>query len=318
MEFPKEKYADQDGHFKRPASKFRNFIPSELFPAEKDRYVLYVNYGCPWAHRTIIVWLLKGLDQVIQLVELDARDPVKGWYFSGVRGPDKDPVYGAKYMREFYMKADPNYSGRITVPVLWDKKHATIVNNESSEIIRMFYDSFDAFLPPRYREQSKGDSALFPPHLEHSIESMNEWVYDTINNGVYKTGFAGSQAAYDEHVTNLFQSLDRLEAHLGEPGHHPYLFGQYITEADIRLYTTLIRFDVAYYTLFKCNLKMIRMDYPRLHAWLRKLYWDESEMTNGGAFKTSTNFPVIKAAYANVAGGNAIVPAGPVPYILPL
>lgn len=119
----KEIFADHDGHFRRPASKFRNFIPSEQFPAEEGRYALYIHYGCPWAHRTVIVRALKGLEDVIQLVELDARDPVKGWYFSGVRGPEKDPIYGAKYMRELYLMADPYYNGRITVPVLWDKKN---------------------------------------------------------------------------------------------------------------------------------------------------------------------------------------------------
>ena len=170
---------------------------------------------------------------------------------------------------------------------------ATIVNNESSEIIRIFYDAFDKLLPSEKREESKGEAAFLPPHLTKNIDAMNEWVYDTVNNGVYKTGFATSQQAYNEHVSKLFQSLDRLEAHLGEPGHHPYLFGRYITEADIRLYTTLIRFDAAYYTLFKCNIKMIRLDYPRLHEWLRRLYWDESERTSGGVFKKTTNFDVV-------------------------
>jgi putative glutathione S-transferase len=170
---------------------------------------------------------------------------------------------------------------------------ATIVNNESSEIIRIFYDAFDKLLPSEKREESKGEAAFLPPHLAKDIDAMNEWVYDAVNNGVYKTGFATSQQAYNEHVSKLFQSLDRLETHLGEPGHHPYLFGQHITEADIRLYTTLIRFDAAYYTLFKCNIKMIRLDYPRLHEWLRRLYWDESERTSGGVFKKTTNFDVV-------------------------
>lgn len=167
------------------------------------------------------------------------------------------------------------------------------MNNESSEIIRIFFESFDEFLPPQKREKTKGDGALLPSHLVQEIDELNAWVYDTVNNGVYKTGFATSQSAYEEHVTKLFQSLDRLEAHLGEPGHHPYLFGEHITEADIRLYTTLIRFDAAYYTLFKCNIKMIRKDYPRLHDWLRRLYWDETERTSGGAFKNTTNFEAV-------------------------
>jgi glutathionyl-hydroquinone reductase len=167
----------------------------------------------------------------------------------------------------------------------------TIVNNESSEIIRMFYDAFDNYLPVGMQEKSKGESGLFPPHLRDEIEEMNDWVYNTVNNGVYKTGFASTQQAYEDNVYPLFKSLDRLEEHLEDPAHHPYLFGKYITEADIRLYTTLIRFDVAYFTIFKCNLKMIRHDYPRLHQWLRTLYWDDgSERNNGDAFKITTRF----------------------------
>lgn len=181
----------------------------------------------------------------------------------------------------------------------------------------MFIEGFDEFLPPEKREVNKGDAALIPTHLRNEIDTLNSWVYDTVNNGVYKTGFATSQAAYDEHVTKLFQSLDQLEYHLGESDHQPYLFGPYITEADIRLYTTLIRFDVAYYTLFKCNLKMIRLDYPRLHSWLRRLYWSEGPETAGGVFQQTTFFDAIKRGYSSVAAGNGVVPAGPFPHILP-
>lgn len=166
----------------------------------------------------------------------------------------------------------------------------TIVSNESSEIIRMFYTEFDAFIPENLREVSKGERGLFPSHLRKEIEEMNDWVYNTVNNGVYKTGFASTQKAYEEHLYPIFDSLDRLEKHLGEPNHSPYLFGDFITEADIRLYTTLIRFDVAYFTIFKCNLRMIRYEYPRLHEWLRTLYWDVSERTNGGAFQHTVDF----------------------------
>jgi putative glutathione S-transferase len=167
------------------------------------------------------------------------------------------------------------------------------VNNESADIIRILSNAFDHLLPPDRREANKGPAALVPKHLRSEIDELNSWVYDTINNGVYKIGFATSQATYNKHINLLFQSLDRLEDHLSQPGHHPYLFGQHITEADIRLYTTLIRFDVAYYALFKCNMKMIRMDYPRLHAWLRSLYWNEGPETAGGAFKKSTDFDVV-------------------------
>lgn len=152
---------------------------------------------------------------------------------------------------------------------------------------------FDHLLPIEQREANKGPAALIPDSLRSEIDELNSWVYDTVNNGVYKIGFATSQATYEEHITKLFQSLDRLEHHLSEPGHHPYLFGHYITEADILLYTTIIRFDAAYYTLFKCNVKMIRMDYPRLHAWVRRLYWSDGPETAGGAFKNSTHFEVV-------------------------
>lgn len=164
------------------------------------------------------------------------------------------------------------------------------MSNESADIIRILSSSFDDHLPAERREVNKGAMQFIPKHLEDDIDELNAWVYDTINNGVYKVGFATCQAAYNEHVAKLFQSLDRLEAHLSAPEHNPYLFGQHITEADVRLYTTMIRFDVAYYPLFKCNIKMVRMDYPRLHAWLRRLYWDEGPETAGGAFKKSTHF----------------------------
>lgn len=169
------------------------------------------------------------------------------------------------------------------------------MNNESSEIMRMFSESFDQLLPSHLQEVNKGAAALVPDHLRTEIDILNAWVYDTINNGVYKAGFASSQAAYSEHVTRLFQGLDRLEYHLSQSHHQPYLFGEHITEADIRLYTTLIRFDVAYYTLFKCNLKMIRIDYPRLHDWLRRLYWSKGPETGGGVFKDTTFFDVVSS-----------------------
>ncbi|KAL1616250.1 hypothetical protein SLS54_008543 [Diplodia seriata] len=283
--------ADEDGTFRRQASKFRSFIPSEQFPAEAGRYVLYINYGCPWAHRANIVRTLKGLEDIIELIEVDDMDRQagKGWFFSGQHGgPDRDPVTGSKYLREVYLKADPQYEGRVTVPTLWDRHRNTVVNNESSEIIRMFYTAFDHLLPPHRREASKGTAGLLPDHLRESIDAMNAWVYDTVNNGVYKCGFATAQKAYDASIFPLFESLDRIEAHLAEDAHQPYLFGEHITEADIRLFPTIARFDTAYYTLFKCNLKMIRHDYPRIDRWMRGLYWDESERTGGGAFKKTT------------------------------
>ena len=177
----------------------------------------------------------------------------------------------------------------------------------------MFYTAFDAFVDPSLRETAK---PLLPADKLDDIEAMNTWVYDTVNNGVYKCGFATAQEAYNTNVHALFESLDRLEAHLAER-QTPFLFGEHITEADIRLYTTLIRFDAAYYTLFKCNLKMIRHDYPKLHKWLRALYWDTGKETNGGAFQSTTHFKPIKEGYTH-AMKSAVVPAGPLKDILPL
>ncbi|KAL2367087.1 hypothetical protein RJZ57_008576 [Blastomyces gilchristii] len=322
--------ANPEGQFQRPSSAFRSSIsrsPTAPFPAERDRYVLYINTGCPWAHRVNIVRSLKGLESIIQLVVLDPRFTADGWYFSGEYGSaDADPLYGFKHLKELYFKADPRYEGRFTVPMLWDKKKETIVSNESGEIIRFLYEEFDELLvgeDEARREVNRPGGGLYPENLRGQIDEMNEWVYETVNNGVYKCGFATTQEAYDQSIYPLFASLDRIEEHLGQPGHQPYLFGEHITEADIRLYTTIIRFDVAYHGIFKCNLKMIRHDYPRIDRWLRTLYWDESEKTNGGAFRKTTQFEVYKIAYLSalqVKMGNPdkVVPAGPSPDILPL
>lgn len=161
----------------------------------------------------------------------------------------------------------------------------------------MFYTAFDSFLDPQYREVNRPGGGFYPENLRSEIDAMNEWVYDTINNGVYKVGFSTTQEAYDANIYPLFSSLDRLEKHLEDPAHQPYLFGAHITEADIRLYTTMIRFDVAYFSIFWCNLRMIRHDYPRLHRWLRNLYWDESDKTNGGVFKKTSFFGTCASAH---------------------
>ena len=288
------KHADADGQFRRKPSSFRDFVskdPGSKFPAEKDRYALYINLGCPWAHRANLVRSLKGLGDVIQLIVCDFELTNEGWVFNGEHGSmPEDPLYGFKTLSQLYHKAEPEYEGRFTVPALWDKKTETIVNNESSEIIRMFYSEFDDLLSEDLRESAKPGGGFYPEPLRKEIDEMNEWVYNTVNNGVYKCGFATSQEAYDANLYPLFESLDRLEKHLGEPGHSPYLFGEYITEADIRLYTTMIRFDVAYHTIFMCNLKMIRHDYPTLSRWLRNLYWDGGKTLNGHAFRTTVDF----------------------------
>lgn len=172
----------------------------------------------------------------------------------------------------------------------------TIVSNESADIINMLYDKFDAFLPETQQEIYKGESGIIPMGLKEKINDMNQWLYDTVNNGVYKTGFASTQSAYEENLFALFASLDRLEKHLEEPTHQPFLYGKYITDSDIRLFTTLIRFDAAYFTSFKCNLRMIRYEYPRLHLWLRTLYWDDSELTRG-AFRSTVRFDLVSLYY---------------------
>lgn len=234
--------------------------------------------------------------------------------YDGSKGSEpRDPLYGFTKHSQLYFKADPSYEGRYTVPTLWDRKRETIVNNESSEIIRMFYTAFDDFIDPSLREDAR---PLLPRDKLKDIEAMNEWVYDTVNNGVYKCGFASTQEAYDANVYTLFKSLDRLESHLAT-NQTPHLFGNHITEADIRLYTTIARFDVAYFTLFKCNLKMIRHDYPNLHKWLRRLYWDRSKETNGGAFGSTTHFGPIKEGYTYTLK-QTVVPAGPTEPILPM
>ena len=252
------------------------------------------------AHRTLIVRKLKGLDDYIDLYQLHDSMGPDGWYFSGEGGSlPEDPLYGFKTLKQLYLKANPNYSGRYTVPVLWDKATGTLVNNESSEIIRTLASGFDALLPEERREASQPGGGLYPVgdspdaiSQRAAIDALNSWVYDTVNNGVYKTGFAASQEAYNTNLAPLFESLDRLEAILKDRNAkgEPFLLGGALTEADVRLYTTVARFDVAYVPVFQCSLRTIRHDYPHLNLWLRRLYWDGRVVASQtrGAFHTTT------------------------------
>jgi glutathionyl-hydroquinone reductase len=264
---------------------------------------------------------LKGLESIIDVYQVHHLMGPDGFFFSGEGDAlAEDPLHpGFTTMKQLYLKADPSYQGRYTVPMLWDKKKDVPVNNESSEIIRMLALEFDDLLPAALREDARPGGGLYPDNLRAAIDELNGWVYDTVNNGVYKVGFARSQAAYDENVAGVFASLDRLEAQLGEGGGRRFLLGAHLTEADVRLYTTLARFDAAYGPVMQCTLRTIRHGYPRLHRWLRRLYWDRDGDFRG-AFGDTTAPMLDKyatgyahARYKIVFGeaGPLIVPALP-------
>ena len=255
------------GRFKRTEPKFRNWVTpdgsagpsgSDGFKAERGRYHLYVSLACPWAHRTAIFRKLKGLEEVISMTEVEPLMGDQGWQF----GPDADldSLNGKEKLNQIYLLADPRYTGRVSVPVLWDKERGTIVNNESPEIIRMLNSAFDAFTNNR--------TDYYPPELRAEIDSVNALVFNNVNNGVYRCGFASTQEAYEEAFLDLFAALDQLESRLSR---QRYLAGNSITEADWRLFTTLVRFDAVYVGHFKCNLRRIA-DYPNLSNYLRDLY----------------------------------------------
>ncbi|KAK1275320.1 hypothetical protein QJS04_geneDACA000753 [Acorus gramineus] len=263
------------GAYNRPPSIFRNFVsrdPTSQFPAESERYHLYVSYACPWASRCLAYLKLKGLDKAISFTSVKpiwektkAGDEHTGWIFpvssAEEPGAEPDPLNGAKSIRALYEIASSNYSGRFTVPVLWDKKQKTIVSNESSDILRMFNSEFNDIA-----ENPALD--LYPKPLQAQIDEVNEWVYDGINNGVYKCGFAIKQGPYNEAVTKLYQTLDKCEEILSK---QRYLCGNTVTEADIRLFVTLIRFDEVYVVHFKCNKKLIR-EYPNLFNYTKDIF----------------------------------------------
>ena len=251
------------GRFERERTTFHDRVTadgSSGFPAAPGRYHLYVSLACPWAHRTLILRKLKRLEDAVSLSVVDWFMGDGGWRFSEREGCIPDTVTGAAFLHQVYTRARPDYTGRVTVPVLWDKQRGTIVSNESAEIVRMFNGAFDAF----------GDAGVdfYPAPLRREIDAVNELVYETVNNGVYKAGFATAQGAYEEAFDALFATLDELEARLGR---QRYLVGDRPTEADWRLFTTLVRFDAVYYGHFKCNRRRL-IDYPNLWSYTRELY----------------------------------------------
>lgn len=302
-----DKWYDTDstgGRFVRSDAQFRNWVTADGtagpsgeggFKAHPGRYHLYVSLACPWANRTLIFRALKGLESMISVSVVNPYMGSNGWTFEPAPGVVPDPVSNVQYLYEVYLRANPGYSGRVTVPVLWDLERNVIVNNESADIIRMLNSAFDDV------GARPGDYA--PAELLADIDAVNARVYDAVNNGVYKTGFATDQSVYEEEVVNLFTCLDELDALLGR---QRYLVGDRITEADWRLFTTLIRFDPVYYGHFKCNLKRL-VDYRNLWDYTRELY-----QVPGVA--ATINFDHIKQHYYrshHSINPNGIVPKGP-------
>lgn len=297
------------GRFVRSDAQFRSWITADGsagptgeggFKAEPGRYHLYVSLACPWAHRVLIMRSLKGLEEMIPVSVVHWLMAKDGWTFADGPGVVSDPVNDARFLRDVYTAAEPRYSGRVTVPVIWDKQRGTIVNNESSEIIRMLTRAFDGLgaMPGDY----------YPEALSAEIDAVNDRVYEGLNNGVYKAGFATSQSAYDEAVKGVFETLDWLEGLLSR---QRYLAGNQLTEADIRLFTTLVRFDEVYHGHFKCNHRRIA-DYPSLWAFTRELF----QLPGVAA---TVNFDHIKGHYyqshRNI-NPTGIVPVGPSPDFL--
>ena len=293
------------GKFVRTTTKFRNWITADGsagpsgddgFKAEAGRYHLYVSYACPWAHRALIFRKLKGLEDMIDVSVVHPDMLGDGWTFStDFDGATGDQQFGLPFMRDVYIRADPQVSGRVTVPVLWDKQRDTIVSNESAEIIRMLNSAFN--------DLTGNTDDYWPEELRDDIEEVNARIYDTVNNGVYKSGFATKQAAYEHNVKALFQSLDWLEVRLDGAD---FLVGNTLTEADVRLYTTLVRFDAVYHGHFKCNVRRI-VDYPNLDRYLKRLYDSEG-------FGETTDFLHIKNHYYQSHASinpTRIVPVGP-------
>ncbi|PZU06897.1 glutathione S-transferase family protein [Sphingomonas sp.] len=295
---------DEAGGFVRQVSGFRHWVTPDGgagptgdagFKAEAGRYHLYVALICPWASRTLIARRLKGLQEIVSVSVVDPVLTDEGWRFGDDRGADRDPLQGATYMHQLYTHADPVYTGRATVPVLWDKRTDTIVSNESADILRMFDTGFGDLATDEIR--------LVPEDLRARIDALNDEIYPLLNNGVYRAGFATTQGAYEEAFRDVFGMLDRLEARLDAGG--PFLFGDRLTETDIRLFVTLVRFDAAYFGLFKCNLRRIA-DYRALSTYLARI------LTVPGIAET-VNLDHIKRGYYSIRALNpaCIVPLGP-------
>ncbi len=295
---------DEQGRFIRQVSSFRNWITADGSPgptgkggfvAEKGRYHLYVALICPWASRTLMVRKLKGLEDFISVSVVNPRLGKQGWEFGGFEGADADPWHNKAFMHQLYSLADPKVNGRATVPVLWDKKTDTLVNNESADIVRMLNTAFSHLV-------DKGPD-LYPAQLAAEIDALNAYIYPNLNNGVYQAGFASTQQAYEEAYDKVFATLDTLEQRLSDG--RDYLLGDALTEADIRLFVTLVRFDAAYHGLFKCNRNTLR-EMPNLHAYtLRILALD--------GIAETVNLTHIKAGYYSIESlnPNGIVPMGP-------
>lgn len=295
---------DDAGRFIRQASQFRNWVTPDGsagptgrggFAADPERYHLYVALTCPWASRTLMVRKLKGLERVLPATVVEPFLGDEGWGFGDYPGAGRDTVNGARHLHELYTKADPRYTGRATVPVLWDRQLGTIVSNESADIVRMLNSAFDAF--------TEADLDLYPADLRRGIDTLNEELYDELNNGVYQAGFAGSQAAYEEAYAKVFAMLDELEERLGD--RRRFLFGDRLTESDVRLFVTLVRFDAAYHGAFKCNRNLIAQ-MPALSAYLERV------LALPGVADT-VNIDHIKTGYYSIKALNpsGIIPAGP-------
>ena len=300
-QFPDEQTVD--GQYDRQDDAFRSWVMDDAHanhPAAKGRYHLYVSWACPWAHRTIIVRRLKQLEQVVGMTVVDPIRDERGWAFRKGSGQTLDSLNGFQFLSEAYTATNPQYQARVTVPVLWDCQRKRIVSNSDDDIMRMFNQAFDQF--------TESTIDLYPENLRQEIDDLNMYIYENVNNGVYRSGFATSQSAYEEAVTQLFDALDDMENRLST---QRYLFGNQIVETDWRFFVTLIRFDAVYHGHFKCNLRRI-VDYPHLFGYLKDLYQQEG-------IADTVNFDHIKRHYYithDDINPTGIVPLGPVQNLL--